>query len=351
MTPTVLTERPTALLTAPPEDATRREFISGVGAAALAAAFLAACGGDDADADAGSGTWTYESEFGPVELPRTIERIVSIDYYSPTALVDIGMLPVTVVSAYLSDPDGGAFPAGYQQAIIDSGAISIGEYWGEFDVEAILAAEPDLIIATSDFLPFDSPLREQMEQIAPIVTFTARRAGSWLTRSDGIAEILGREDELDGLRSEYEQYRDDLRERYADVLDRFTFAVFSPQDDNWGVYARDHFSVGVLQDLGAHFIDEDTPELGLDEDGYPTWLPYEQIRLLNDADIILRHPNTDEVFAALQDNPLWETLPAVQQGRVFTYIKFDATSSYGWAIQNLRDLDQLFAEIQTQVDS
>ncbi|MCK9494344.1 MAG: hypothetical protein M0R75_02455 [Dehalococcoidia bacterium] len=81
MTPALLA--PPRPLVAPPEDATRREFITGVGAAALAAAFLAACRDGGNDPDSGSGTWTYESEFGPVELPRTIERIVSVDFYSP----------------------------------------------------------------------------------------------------------------------------------------------------------------------------------------------------------------------------------------------------------------------------
>lgn len=350
MTPVLLTERPTLLAPTPIEDATRREFITGVGAAALAAAFLAACGDGDDGRDAGSDTWTYESQFGPVELPRTIERIVSVDFYSPAALVDIGVTPVAVVNSYFTDVEGNAIPSEYRQPVIEGGAISIGEYW-EPDIEAVVGADPDLIIATNDFLPLDSPMREQLERVAPIVTFTARRAGSWLTWSNEIAAILGREDELGRGKSEYERYREEVQERYADLFEGLTFAVFGPQDDQWGVYAKDHFTTAVLQDLGAHFIDEDVPELGLDEDGYPTWLSYEQLRLLNGADVILRYPNTDAAFDALQGNPLWETLPAVQQGRVFTYINLSVTGSYSWAIRNLRDLEQLLADVQARVDA
>ncbi|MCK9494345.1 MAG: ABC transporter substrate-binding protein [Dehalococcoidia bacterium] len=350
MTPALLT--PSRPLVAPPEDATRREFISGVGAAALAAAFLAACGEDEGDADAGSATWTYESEFGPVELPRTIERVVSIDYYTPPAMIDLGVVPVGVVNEYLTDVGGDAIPAEYQQAVIDGGAqrVSMSGYW-ETDIEAVAAAEPDLIIATTDVLALDAPTREQLEQIAPVVTFTARRPGSWLTRADGLATILGREDEVARLRAEYEEYRDELRERYAGLFDGLTFAVAGFLDDQWGVYAKGHWATEILLDLGAHFIDEDVSELQSDENGFPTWLSYEQLHLLNDADVILRATNADAAFAAVEANPLWKTLPAVQRGRVFSYINFTATGSYGWAMQNLQDFDQILAEVQSHLDT
>ncbi|MCK9494343.1 MAG: ABC transporter substrate-binding protein [Dehalococcoidia bacterium] len=347
MTPALLA--PPRPLVAPPEDATRREFITGVGAAALAAAFLAACrdGGDDSDS--GSGTWRYENEFGSTELPRTIERVVSIDYFTPPALIDLGLLPVGVVNDYLS---GEAIPSEYREALIGSGAraVSISAYW-DTDIEAVAAAEPDLIIATNDQVPADSPVREQLEQIAPLVALPAHSPGSWLTRSTEIAKILGREDELARLRSEYEEARDEIRERHVALLDQLTFAVFSPFADQWTVSGKGSYSSEVLLDLGAHFIDEDVPELALDETGGNAWLPYEQLRLLNGADVILHTPNTEAAFAALQDNPVWATLPAVQQGMVFPYIKFSATSSYSWAMQNLRDLDALLAEVQAHLDA
>ena len=50
-----------------------------------------ACGSDSTD-DA-SATRTYDSDFGPVEIPANpedIQRIVSVDFYTPAALVDPG---------------------------------------------------------------------------------------------------------------------------------------------------------------------------------------------------------------------------------------------------------------------
>src|SRR5690606_22505851 len=163
------TARPPRPHIEPSEDATRREFIHGIGAAALAAAFLAACGDDDPEAT--SETWTYESEFGPVELPRTIERVVSIDYYTPAALIDLGVVPVGVVSSYFGDADADYIPSRYRETVAQSGARSVDDASWATAIEAVAAAEPDVIIATSGYLPPDSPIREQLERIAPVVTF------------------------------------------------------------------------------------------------------------------------------------------------------------------------------------
>lgn len=300
-----------------------------------------ACGSDSTD-DA-SATRTYDSDFGPVEIPANpedIQRIVSVDFYTPAALVDLGITPVGVVQSYFDD--GAAIPEHYRSEVTDSGATSIGEYY-ELDVEAVSTTDPDLILATDDFLPLDDPLRDKLESIAPIITFKARDGESWRTRSTELADILDREDALEPLVADYNSRRDEIAERYSNVLDNETFAVFVPTADEWGTYADTHFSTPILRDLGAHFREQRDDEIN--ENGFPNWFSYEELGRLDNVNVIFTPVTDRAVLDKVEGNELWKRLPAVRNGLVFEYIPDSPTGSYGWALENLDALDDLLGTV------
>lgn len=306
---------------------------------------LAACSAP-ADGDAESATRVYENEFGSVELPKTIERIVSVDFYTPAALVDLDVHPVGVVNSYFTE--GTAIPEQYKTAVVESGAESIGEYY-ELNLEAVAKADPDLIVATSDFLPMDDPLRAELEKVAPIITFEARDGESWRTRATDLAEILDKEDELQPLIDEYDARRDAIKEEYADILADQAVSVFVPQADEWGTYADTHFSTPILRDLGATFREQADDEVN--EAKFPNWFSYENLDRLSNADAIFVQPGTEEGRATLDTNAIWQNLPAVQNDMVFDYIPLSPTGSFGWALENLDDLEDLLAQVQAKVDA
>lgn len=317
-------------------------------AAVTALLTLAACSGstDAAQADGDEGPRVYESDFGPVELPETIERIVSIDFYTPAALVDLGIYPVGVVNSYFTE--AAAIPEQYKTAVAENGAESIGEYY-ELNLEAVAKAAPDLIIATSDFLPLDDPLRPELEKVAPILTFEARDGESWRTRATALAEILDKEDVLAPFVTAYNERRDEIKATYSDILSDYSYAVFVPVADEWATYADTHFSTPILRDLGATFREQEADEIN--ENRFPNWFSYETLDRLSNADVILNNLGADaEVRAAVDANTIWTNLPAVQNGMVFDYIPLSPTGSFGWAMENLEDLDAMLAQVQAKVD-
>lgn len=326
---------------------TVRHLLTGV-AALTALVALAACSStsDTAQADDAAGPRIYESEFGPVELPASIERIVSIDFYTPAALVDLGVYPVGVVNSYFTE--GAAIPEQYKTAVAENGAESIGEYY-ELNLEAVAEAAPDLIIATNDFLPLDDPLRPELEKLAPILTFQARDGESWRTRSTALAEILDKEAELAPFESAYNERRDAIKATYADILTDYSYAVFVPTPDGWGTYADTHFSTPILRDLGATFREQEADEIN--EFGFPNWFSYERLDRLSNADVLLANLGADaEVLASVEANTIWKNLPAVQAGMVVDYIPLSPTGSFGWAMENLDDLEAMLAQVQAKVD-
>lgn len=327
---------------------TRRRIAAGLVAAAAALA-LSACGTPAASPDAAAGSHVYESDFGPVTLPDTIERIVSVDFYTPAALLDIGVTPVGVVNSYFTDTEGLAIPQNYAEEIRASGAESIGEYY-ELNLEAIVKAKPDLVVATQDFLPLDDPMRTEIEQIAPIVTFNARDGEAWRTRSVELAKILDREPLVAPLQEAYNERRDEIKATYADLLAEQSITLFAPMETEWGTYSDKHFMTPILRDLGANFREQQDDEVN--PDGFPEWFSYEDLGRLSNADIVFTLMNTpEEQLAALETNTLWNNLPAVKNGMVFEYINLGPTGSFGWAMQNLDDLDERLAEVQTKLDA
>lgn len=320
--------------------------------AAAATLSLAACGTPaDASADgAGAGgTHVYESEFGPVEIPDKVERIVSVDFYTPAALLDVGVTPVGVVNSYFTDTEGLAIPLSYSEPIRESDAQSIGEYY-ELNLEAIVQAKPDLVVATQDFLPLDDPMRSEIEKIAPIVTFNARDGEAWRTRSVELAKILGKEDLVAPLEAKYNERRDEIKEKYADLLAENTITLFAPMETEWGTYSDKHFMTPILRDLGANFREQQDDEVN--PDGFPEWFSYEELGRLSNADIVFTLMNTpEEQLATLEKNTLWNNLPAVKNGMVFEYINLGPTGSFGWAMQNLDDLDDRLGEVQAKLDA
>lgn len=327
----------------------RARRLAAIAGLATAAFLLAGCASTPAPAEKAEGTWTYESDFGPVELPTEIERIVSVDFYTPAALADIGVLPVGVVNSYFTDTKGEGIPIQYISAMAENGSSSIGEYY-ELNLEAIVGAKPDVVIATNDFLPLDDPMRAEIEKVAPILTFNARDGESWRTRATELAKILDKEELLEPLVTKYEERRDEITEKYADILADYSVTVFGPEPDEWGTYSDQHFSTPILRDLGAKFREQGADEVT--KDGLPEWFSYETLGRIDNADIIFMRNGVDaEMLAKLEANTIWQNLPAVQNGMVFEYINLSPTGSFGWALENLDDLEALLAQVQAKVDA
>ncbi|KAM9862775.1 ABC transporter substrate-binding protein [Leucobacter sp. BZR 635] len=317
--------------------------------AATAALALTACAAPAANSEAPGGARVYENEFGSVELPETVERIVSVDFYTPAALLDVGVTPVGVVNSYFTDTEGLAIPLSYSEPIRESDAQSIGEYY-ELNLEAIVQAKPDLVVATQDFLPLDDPMRAEIEKIAPIITFNARDGEAWRTRSVELAKILGKEDLVLPLEEKYNDRRDEIKAKYKDLLADNTVTLFAPMETEWGTYSDKHFMTPILRDLGANFREQQDDEVN--PDGFPEWFSYEELGRLANADIVFTLMNTpEEQLATLEKNTLWNNLPAVKNGMVFEYINLGPTGSFGWAMQNLDSLDERLGEVQAKLDA
>ncbi|MFF3064576.1 ABC transporter substrate-binding protein [Oerskovia sp. NPDC057915] len=317
---------------------TRRTVGSGVAAALALVLALAACSSPDGDAtpDTVPGeTRTVQDALGAVEVPVDPQRIVSTDFFSSSVLVDVGIVPVGVMSG-IDEPNPAARPNRYFDALGDVPAVST---YAEINVEKVLDLAPDLIIVDSQFS--DPETIERLATIAPI--FNVDLSGSWSERALSIADAANRLDEVTAQKADYDARVAEISTAYRDVLDGRRFAVLAlhPTEATWSAYLPGSWPTPVWVDLGATF--RETTDGESTDDSF-VWLPDEQLEKLSNADVVLVVDT--EQLPRMEANGLWTSLPAVTDGLALPNVKASATSSFLWGLDNLDDAEEILQKVQ-----
>lgn len=302
---------------------TRRLTAVAVAALALVAT---ACGSDDgADGSAPtttatqppatgpeSGTRTIATAYGDVEVPVAPQRVVAVSYDTPWQLMAVGVTPVAVqdYGQWISE-----FTA-EQQAFVD-GIPTIGAF-GEPNLEAIAAADPDLIVG--DAYEIDESLYDQLSAIAPTAIIGGDDRGDWKAISAGIADAAGAGDAVAAARATYESELARIRSTYADAL-ALPWAHVSLGNNEAEFSVQ--FPTGIVgsmlfTELGATWapsLPDDQPEAGYESYSFEQLGPF-----LADAQVVV-HPlnadgSTNAAVQAVLDSPFF-TPPAKAAGHVF----------------------------------
>jgi iron complex transport system substrate-binding protein len=296
-----------------------------IGASLTLAALLAAtgCAGDEpaGTSASGEGGWTFTDDLGAtVELDAAPTRVAGLNDVI-SSLWNYGVEPVASWGQTSAEDDV-AFDGK------DLGDLAIvGTSYGQIDLEALAAADPDLVVTS--VYPTDSagtldrtqPLygfesieqQEQVAAIAPIVAIAWRgSAADVIDRTLELAESIGADDGLvDAAREDYEAASAALTEAAASGVT--VLPVYAtPSDGWWMAKAPDDPSLHLYQDLGVQFVDPGG-------DGY-FWetVGWEEVPD-HPSDVILyslRFSMSPEEYAA---QPTAALLPAVQNGQLYPW--------------------------------
>jgi iron complex transport system substrate-binding protein len=342
MTPALLTPPPPRVQ--PAEDATRREFIHGIGAAALAAAFLAACGDDeDKAATPEATTRVISSKYGTYEIPVDPKRLLLMGnrYDLETALA-LGLTPIAIGREYAFSGGTSDYVAPWVPFEAPDG-IEVFDA-GEGSIEQLLVLRPDLIFCQGYHLDNTDLYRSfaTLSNVAPVVPTSLL---PWREDLQQIARWLGREEHLARTFDEYDAQRDSVRQKHAQPLMNAKVAAGYPTSDNefWLVStgAPDAPTSGTLIDLGGSTIH--LPE----EPGSPGWtkLSFENLRMLDEADALLIYATDDASREILMRNPLWQLLNIVKTNRVVISPNNLGTGSVYTRMECLRLWDQVYSTL------
>lgn len=284
-------------------------------------------------AGADAGTRTIEHAAGTTEVPVDPQRIVTLqDQNALLPLLELGVTPVA--SAALVNDDG-SHTFRRTEGFDTDGIEFVGAY-GEPDLEAIAAAQPDLIVSDEGSA---EGFYDELSQIAPtvLVQVFERPLSDAL---EDFAEVVGREERAAELRAEYEARIEELRDALGDDLERTSVSLLSTGDPGT-FYQSDSGGQAqhtVMRDLGL------VRPLLQRESEAEDFAEYSLERLPeHDADAVILTDfggeEADPGVTALLESPLHANLAATQAGQSYV---IDGTRTVGSAWARMDDfIDEL----------
>lgn len=315
---------------------TRTRIRAGIVAAVAAPALvLAGCSSSDAPDEASTATIrTFEDSTGPVEIPAEPQRIVALARAVPS-LLEVGA-PVVGVSTYSDmawlEPD----------QIAEYEALPNVGLHSELNIEAIAALEPDLIISGIPARVFASIDQSRLREVAPVLDLGPLTPADWRDYGAKMADASGASDEFGTQREEYEAAAAEVHEKYRDKIDGVSFAAVDVYESiDPGMFSREYsgsYTTNIAEDAGLVFEGAAT-----DEDGgaFSEDVSIENLSSLAEYDVLVYPVQPDGTptlqMQELLDSAVWQSLPAVQVGRVLAVAYTDALT-YPGAMKTLKSL-------------
>lgn len=281
-----------------------KKFLSFTLALALSV-ILGACSSEEPAGEESSKeeTITYESEFGPVEVPENPERIVALTYAPNLHALDIEMSGVDQWSK--------------NNPLFEEDLEGVAEVT-EAEPESILAEDPDLIIAGANMENL-----EELEKIAPTVTYTWGKL-NYLEQQIEIGKLVGKEDETRAWAEDFEKRAADIGSKIKEKHGEET-TVTVIETDGKGFYLFGE-AWGRGTEILYQAMDLKMPEnvqKAVSSDGYYEISQEVLAEYAGDYIVLSRGEETDMSFT---DSEVWQSIPAVQNDNV---IEIDtAASSY-----------------------
>jgi iron complex transport system substrate-binding protein len=304
---------------------TSRRLLGGLLAVGMTVG-VSACGADGTDTAgtaSAAGGWSFTDDLGnTVELDEAPTRIAGLNDVL-SSLWNYGIEPVAAWGQ-TSIEDDVAFEGK------DLGDVAIvGTSYGQIDLEALAAADPDLIVASvyptdsAGTVDEESPLygfesieqQEQVAEIAPIVGIVwGGSAGDVIERTAELAESLGVDfggGDLADMKQEYEDASAALTEAAAGGIS--VLPVYATEADGWWMAkAPDDPSLHLYEELGVNFVDPGGEDYFWNSVGWEEVPGYPSDVLLYS----LRFSMSPEEIAA---QPTAALLPAVQAGQLYPW--------------------------------
>lgn len=251
-----------------------------------------------------------EHVLGRTEVPLEPERIVSLSFVLTDDLLALGVKPVASETyeqdfAYLEPLAEGVMPIPF-----------VGE---SYNLEAVLAARPDLILVSAYNGELYGADYEQLSQIAPTVVVNETDsyiADRWIF---DLGVILGAEEEAAARLAAYEEKLAEAKVALDEAVGDEKVGLFRVTARDFRVYGNVGYTA-LLYDQGLNLTPPDLAR-ELAWGAYNERVSLEVLPQLADAEHLFVSVDGDEdaarVFGEVEENPLWQSLPAVRAGNIY----------------------------------
>lgn len=251
---------------------------------------------------------------GSIRLERAPERVAVIGVETEDIVFGLGVLPVMVEKNFWGGDEQGYLPW-FKEALSAAGKPLPGlvNSYPEIDIETLVGIKPDLILAQQSGIT--PAVYRQLSAVAPVLAYPDK---PWLTGVpqliDTTAAALGKPAEAEKLHAQLNGIYAGYRRRYPQLA-HYTFAYFYAAErmSHLSIYPANDPRVATLNGLGlrlAPFMEK----LSIREGGFTANIGLENADMLNDTDIVFTWFGSEEDRRALENNPLFASIPAVKRG-------------------------------------
>lgn len=291
-------------------------------------------------------TRQFVADNGTVEIPTDPQRIVATGYAVPVMLeADADLVGISTWSRgtdLMADED----LQQYEQL-----KKVMGDTADTMNYEAVANVKPDLIILGVPIPVLGDIKMDRLEDIAPVVVLGPTRPDSWKELSRAQADAAGELDYYDAAKATYDAKVEELRTKYADVLDDYCFGhVGAYGDITAGNFQREFagsWGTNHAGDIGAVYYGGPAKP-GEGSDAVSEYPSIEELPQSLEKATVITYTVDDSGQPAEQvkyvlDHELWNTLPAVKEGMTIP-IRHTEAATYPTAMRTLEELDTAFAE-------
>jgi len=240
---------------------------------------------------------TVEHPLGRTRVPREPERVVVTDRFPLDTALAVGA-PLAGV------PTPSGLPPHLGRRVGEARGVGAE---GSPSLEEVAAVDSDLILGS--IYTFEETY-DEVSQIAPTVAVDDEDSGMWREIHTRVADVLGEAAAGERTLAEYDRRAEELGRRLEDV----EVSVIRPRDDGIRLYGNAFFCGKVLQDVGLP-----RPPAQDVNDEEPLDVSKELIERA-DGDVIFvwsYDEEEQELAAELKMDPLWSTLRAVREDRIY----------------------------------
>ncbi|MBW4083701.1 AraC family transcriptional regulator [Paenibacillus sp. S150] len=247
-------------------------------------------------------TKTVSTINGDIEIPADPERIVAGEYLG--SLIALGITPVGTSDHHLKNPY-------FQEYLKD--VENIGE--GNGNLEKIMALDPDLIIMDDTY----AELNEQLSKIAPTVVIPFASLKTVHEEVSYFGELLGKDNEAASWLADYDSRMAAAKENVLKTIpaDR-TFSILEVSDADKSIMAVGaDFGKGgqpIYNGFGFKPPSEVAAEMA-----DPGWASISAETLPKYAGDYIILTSDSYTLDKLKAEPVWSSLDAVKNGRVYIW--------------------------------
>ena len=242
-----------------------------------------------------------------VKVPYPPRRIAATVSFPVELLMILGYKPVlrpNIPEQYVFPPEAKEIPT-----------VEVSHRAGP-NLEQIAATEPDLVITAPAFAQFVPAIEKTLG--VPVLVYDIRSFDDVVAKVRTFGLLVGRQAEAEEVVAELQAQLAALRQGLPEKGPK-VFALFGTREAFLG-FLPDAYLGNLVELLGGQLITRgDEPH-----ERFRGFTPFSlETIVARDPDIILivRHgrpsPEREENFAKLQEDPAWQSIKAVREGRVY----------------------------------